>query len=97
MELKEYAAESIRDQADLTDLDVRIYEGYSGRFMYGKTCLGIVGSLNDCNAFIAECIAEAMITAGEDGRNKRELKRLLSHTSSDNMGLDMILYWPDIA
>lgn len=59
---------------------------YSGRFMYGQTCLGLVGNLNTLIEFIQWIVPEISELAESD----------MSNVRSDNMGLDMIYYWPDI-
>ena len=59
---------------------IRVHRHYSGRFMFGKECLGFSGSDHDC-ATIAVFIRKK---TGHDYRR-------------DNMGLDMIYYFPDIA
>jgi len=96
MTLIEYVGDSIKDQVSLTDLDVRLYKNYSGRCMFGNTCIGIVGSQADCNAFIIECAMEAAWTAREDNFDPFDIKRILSNYRVDNMGLEMIFYWPAI-
>jgi len=55
----------------------RVYEGYSGRCMFGDTCLGIVGpSISDIKA--------------------KASRRGFKNHRTDNMGLDYIVYWPDM-
>jgi len=55
----------------------KIYEGYSGRGMFGATCWGITVSKSDVNKTIK--VAE---------------KLGLKNARIDDMGLDMIVYWP---
>jgi hypothetical protein len=55
-----------------------VYEGYSGRCMYGARCWGITCKGSEVNDIIA---------AGKRAN--------LGRVSTDNMGLDMIVYWPD--
>lgn len=55
----------------------RVRKDYSGRFMYGKTCLGIV----------CEDPTEAIETAAQHG---------ITNAKVDNMGLDYIVYWPNL-
>ena len=50
---------------------------YSGRFMFGKRCVGII------TGYIDELIEKAQ----DEG---------LDSYSTDNMGLDHIVYWPNI-
>lgn len=60
---------------------------YSGRFMYGRTCLGIVGDPSDLVLFVQHVVP---------GIPELEDVDLSSDLRSDNMGLKMIYYWPDI-
>jgi hypothetical protein len=55
-----------------------VYENYSGRFMFGDTCYGVV-----CEPFT---VKDAI---------KQGNKRRLGTARTDNLGLDMIVYWPD--
>lgn len=54
-----------------------LYEGYSGRGMYGQRCYGIV-----CDDYVS-CI-ETVALQGITGAN------------TDSMGLQSIVYWPNI-
>lgn len=69
------------------DLDEdALYEGYSGRAMYGDTCFGIVShSGGEATTFTA-------VLALELG----EVPRWLKNARTDNMGLSMITYWPGV-
>jgi hypothetical protein len=55
----------------------QIYEGYSGRFMFGRTCLGITGP-------------DPTKIRG------KAYKRGFGRGKIDNMGVDYIVYWPQI-
>jgi hypothetical protein len=44
--------ENIISKAEETGLDVR--HDYSGRGMFGKTCLGVVGAMEDLDALLSE-------------------------------------------
>ena len=58
---------------------------YSGRGMFGKSCLGIVCHIGDLLAFVVEVEnCGGMIT--DD----------FFAVASDNMGLGTVLYWPHI-
>ena len=72
---QETAEDIIRDIA--YDLDGEVRERYSGRFMYGAHCMGIVHSS-------ATAVIEAAAARG------------LTGAVTDNMGLDMIVYWPHV-
>lgn len=80
-------AQAIVNAASDAGLDVRLYEGYSGRGMYGKTTAGVVGSLRD----ILACTAQAAINQDHDGKGD-DLVCALATTSSDSMGRDLIVY-----
>ena len=59
---------------------------YSGRAMYGSTCLGIVvDSLDELLAFIA-----SFASFGDDWDS------LTSGVRQDSMGLSTIYYWPNV-
>ena len=56
---------------------------YSGRGMYGATCVGVtVGST-------ANFLMKVAARLGEEGLEA------LGEACTDNMGLDYIVYWPD--
>lgn len=73
---------------------------YSGRFMYGRSCLGFV--VDDGTAM--EALGEVLenITNGEHDTDKildrvSDLGSLLRETRQDSMGLGTIVYFPSIA
>lgn len=85
--------------------DVRLLKDYSGRGMFGKLCVGIVGSTGACR----EALAAAMALAAIDSRNVQmgssreetddymlQMFELLMNYHSDNMGTGMVMYWPRI-
>lgn len=79
----EYAAY----ESDDFDQDNIRYE-YSGRGMYGKTCLSIVGSLSDLGAFLCTVVPYidedvVPMSAWLDVRQ-------------DSMGLQSVFYWTQI-
>ena len=72
------------------DCDITIHEDYSGRFMYGSTCLGLsfegsAGSL--FAAFIRE-LENAKSSTVE------EAAEMFDDMRSDNLGLGTIFYFP---
>ncbi len=80
---------------------VTFYNGYSGRSMYGRSCVGVTGTRQDCIAVIAELIKDSMneIAAGEEtyvlDRYNDEVDTLLGF-QTDSMGYDTIIYWPKL-
>jgi hypothetical protein len=91
--------------------DVEFRESYSGRGMYSRKCVGVVGSMTDCMAVIAHVVGtltqdvfDAAINAGDGEENAaydlndqvQEAQANLLNFSYDSMGLDVIVYWPSI-
>lgn len=83
----------------LTSLDVRI-RSYSGRFMYGKQCLGIEfggrGDKYDTEYELFGDLLEACLDATDDQDNLRELAEIVKGARSDSMGLGMVVYFPRV-
>ena len=69
--------------------DLKFHEDYSGRYMYDRECVGI-----ECKP-----IEKYTVIAGLSAYLQKELECDLSvHTiREDNMGLDVILYFPSIS
>lgn len=61
---------------------------YSGRSMYGERCLGIIGR----NEFI---IAGNLLSAAEP-EDIHVIAEAFLRTHVDNMGRDIVAYWPNI-
>ncbi len=76
------------------DMDVR--PNYSGRGMFGKTCLGID---TDHSAFVvAVNVVNAIHDMQDIDENERELLlEEVEDTRQDNMGLEYIYYWHGIS
>ena len=76
------------------DMDVR--PNYSGRGMFGKTCLGID---TDHSAFVvAVNVVNAIYNMQDIDENERELLfEAVEGTRQDNMGLGYIYYWCGIS
>jgi len=70
-------AEAIVERMEDEGASARVYRDYSGRGMFGKTCVGIV---TDSPELVGFCAAEA-------GVPKRDLPR-----RRDSLGFDTILY-----
>jgi hypothetical protein len=93
--------------------ECELRDNYSGRAMYGKRCIGITGSMRDCQKVIASVLgtmsqdlfdtaincddSDREATAAYDLNDKvQEAIDSLMAFSWDSMGLDVIVYWPDI-
>lgn len=83
-----------RVQEDLgNEYDVRT--DYSGRFMFGKTCLGITypkGVETEILFKLRDIVEEF-----DDTKDREFLLNCLYNRSTDNMGLDMIMYFRQIS
>lgn len=104
------SATLFRDVCD--DYDISSRTDYSGRGMYGRNCVGIVGDAGDLVRFLREVApeVEAESLTAEEGRAVQAKidDDETGHTyalmisdewyamSVDNMGRDMIYYWPGI-
>lgn len=69
----------------LKGLDLRIDTEYQGRFMFGRTCFGIV--VDDFNDLV-----EIALDLRSDVQ--KEFRRVLRNMRKDNMGLGYIAYFP---
>lgn len=66
-----------------------LYEDYSGRAMYGATCIGIVtDQVSRVGLFYREL---AEVTGDEE-----LAERLADAERQDSMGLSAIIYWPGV-
>ncbi|MCL2000119.1 MAG: hypothetical protein FWG74_01675, partial [Planctomycetes bacterium] len=71
------------------DARVKPYFHYSGRFMFGSECFGLVG------AIIA--IQAALLDFRDDHPDTGPaIKKLVKRHRTDQMGLDMIYYFPGV-
>lgn len=74
---------------ELTGLDEDdVKEGYSGKGMYGDSCIGIMGDLRDLISFITYYIPQADYV-GQD-------IDWIVNARSDHLGLRTIWYWPGV-
>lgn len=67
------------------------YPHYSGRGMYGRTCVGIVTFQSPIK--IVTALFRHLI---DEGMDADVIEDLLSDAKSDNMGKDIIVYFPSI-
>lgn len=68
-----------------------LYENYSGRGMFGRTCLGVIVQRND--SFIDFIIK---LTKYLDDNGIEDVDFSLEGVSYDALGLDTIVYFPNI-
>lgn len=74
-------------QAGLDEDSIR--EDYSGRYMYGRTAFGIVGSVQDYSQFLVE-----LATQHVDGYDLAS--EFVQRLRMDNMANEYIFYFPGI-
>lgn len=67
---------------------------YSGRFMYGRDCLGLTGEVKDLIMFAIR--VQEWYAAFDDDGPPDAYEHWLTGVRQDQMGLDMIFYWPDV-
>lgn len=87
MELSRWAKEHFMETASLCD--VNIYDNYSGRGMFGESCLGVSGHEDDLDSFVIDLVAEAPKSV------KSELRKLAKSVRKDQLGKGMIYYFPN--
>ncbi len=87
--------ELLRRVVDDAD-NVSIRNDYSGRGMYGKSCVGITGSKAYCMTVIGETIklAYSLSAVQEDDVDGDSVVDVLMNFEQDSMGYDVIIYWP---
>lgn len=81
--------ETFKELADFGNF--RLRSDYSGRAMYGQTCIGLTGTTADLVRFVVyarDVLNDTEMTFAGDAVD------LLSAVASDSMGHDKIFYWP---
>lgn len=74
------------------DISFYVDKSYSGRFMYGDTCLGFCIARNADWLDIFDMFENVNPHLFE--KVEKELRELKNCTRTDSMGLDKILYFP---
>jgi hypothetical protein len=87
------------------------FRSYSGRGMYGKQCVAITGDFSACMQMISEVIKDLhdeVFNAAIDSTDDRDSAPYdldsafsgavddLMDFSYDSMGLDVVVYWPNV-
>ena len=68
-----------------------IYEGYSGRCMFGRKCLGVI--VKQGYSFMDFIIN---LTSYMDDNDVDDIDFKLEGATYDNLGLDTVVYFPNI-
>lgn len=91
------------------DGEVSFRNTYSGRGMFGKNCVALVGTRDQINRVIAAVIKEMnnlVVDAGMDGSENELLSAseefdenidTLLNYEQDSMGFDIVVYWRRLA
>lgn len=82
--------EAIRNYVDEND-QYELYEGYSGRCMFGRKCLGVI--VKQGYSFMDFIIN---LTKYMDNNGVEDTDFSLEGASYDSLGLDTIVYFPNI-
>ena len=83
-------AEAIRNYVDENE-QYELYEGYSGRGMFGRKCLGVV--IRELDSFMDFIIK---LTRYLDDNGVEDTNFSIEGASYDSLGLDTIVYFPRI-
>lgn len=108
IKIRRYLVEDALSNADVWDFTIR--EEYSGRFMYGRTCLGVVMDWDEKERFLRnlhEAIVGGEYTDDEldelDDDEREEYNeacaladRVVGKARTDSMGRSMIVYFPGV-
>ena len=86
------------------DNDIEPHPHYSGRGMYGKQCVGVVGGSAQLVVFLLRCVPKIDqkfsidVIEYADGRNDYdvEFSDEWLNMKTDSMGRDTIYYWPGV-
>ena len=84
-------ADMIRGFCEASENKYEVYERYSGRMMFGRLTIGIIVK-QDCNIF--EMFAELTKYLSENEFDDELFE--LENTAIDDLGLDSIIYFPNI-
>ena len=95
-----------------SECDMEFRDDYSGRGMYGKQCIAVVGSRDQFDQFRSEIVSflmDEIYSATIDAESEEEMDaaqdllssyqefvRQLFNSREDNMGRDMVFYWPSL-
>jgi len=81
-------------------IDVRAE--YSGREMYGSTCVAVVASVGAYSRFVAAMLEQVRPATQEDGSPALDkladaVENILRRVKTDEMGKSLVHYWPTLS
>lgn len=74
-------------------------QSYSGRAMYGKRCLAVVLDAGKLGRLVSDLMDACLMSDPEGGDEydaMTKAARDIRDMRWDNMGFDMVYYWPDV-
>ena len=86
----------IATQMDGEDGNITFQNAYSGRGMYGNTCVAVSGDLGDCMKVIGEVI-KLLHEDDRDDIDFDEAVDLLMDFQRDQLGRGVVIYWSDLS
>lgn len=87
--MKKTTADLLVSAAEDNDIDLEVYDNYSGRGMYGTKTCGVVGNLRDLIASVAIASREFK---DEESYSHEDFVDDLQNMRTDNLGRDFIYY-----
>lgn len=96
MEFTETELRAVLEKAGIDHDDTStVRRTYSGKFMYGAECLGIVG--RGPNVYTRFVMALQMYVAENRSDKLQELAEIIDRVCWDDMGLGTVHYFPSIS
>jgi len=92
---KNHLEEAVRHTEDAVTLNT----SYSGRFMFGEKCVGVIGNLAGYGKFLLallEVLEDADDKGFYDGEPYGDVYALAESVKMDNLGLDHVFYFPGV-
>ena len=87
------------------DMGVTFHKDYSGRGMYGRTCVALIASQCEVDGVISAVICDMVAGLVDQPKEAKfdyslavqdAVDKLLTEQRRDNMGLDVVVYWPSL-
>lgn len=98
MQISQTIAQIVENVAP--DFDVELRSDYSGRCMYGQECLGLVGSFENIMT-VLQAVTSELHDYSVEGDEEYQMAwsdwmDFAFQFKMDSMGLDVIVYWPNM-
>lgn len=86
-------------ESEALDAELRFTADYSGRYMYGRECVGVIGSFRDIVSFVSSVsrlAGEACDSPHTLDLQINEFVSSIGNCQVDSYGLDTVCYWPSV-